>query len=72
MPDGDLMSNAQDLIDAANKFGIVNLKLKAEACYVKSTTLTINNVLDNICYTDSKNCALLKEGCDGLHCGKLR
>ena len=54
VPDNDLMSNAQDLIDAADKFGIVNLKLKAEACYVKSTTLTINNVLDNICYTDSK------------------
>ena len=61
VPDNDLMSNAQDLIDAADKFGIVNLKLKAEACYVKSTMLTINNVLDNLCYTDSKNCAPLKE-----------
>ena len=34
-PDDNLTSGARDLIDAANKFGIVNLKLKAEACHVK-------------------------------------
>mmetsp|Transcript_16252 Transcript_16252/g.26509 ORF Transcript_16252/g.26509 Transcript_16252/m.26509 type:complete len:182 (-) Transcript_16252:71-616(-) len=59
--DEELKANAKDLIDAADKFGVVNLKLEAEACYVKSTTLTTDNMLDNLLYADSKNCALLKE-----------
>ena len=59
--DEELKANAKDLIDAADKFGIMNLKLEAEVCYVKSTTLTIDNILDNLLYADSKNCALLKE-----------
>ena len=36
-------------------------RLEAEAWYVKSTTLTVDNMLDNLLYADSKNCALLKE-----------
>jgi len=59
--DEELKANAKDLIDAADKFGVVSLKLEAEVCYVKSTTLTIDNILDNLLYADSKNCALLKE-----------
>jgi len=59
--DEELKANAKDLIDAADKFGIVSLKLEAEACYVKTATLTIDNMLDNLLYADSKNCALLKE-----------
>ena len=57
----DLEANARPLINAADKYGIVNLKLEAEAYYVKSTTLTIDNMLDNLLYADSKNLALLKE-----------
>lgn len=61
VPDEDLVSSAKDLIDAADKFGVVTLKLEAEACYVKSTALTIDNILDHLLYAESKNCALLKE-----------
>jgi len=58
LTNSNLKENAKDLINAADKFGVVNLKLEAEVCYVKSTALTIDNILDNLLYADSKNCAL--------------
>jgi hypothetical protein len=61
LSDRDWNGNAKDLIDAADKYGVVSLKLEAEAFYFKSTKLTIDNILDNLLYADSKNCALLKE-----------
>jgi len=61
LTDDDLQANAKELIDAADKFGIVTLKLEAEACYVESTTISVDNMMDNLLYADSKNCALLKE-----------
>ena len=61
VPDDDMKANAKDIIDAADKYGIVNLKLKAEACFVDSTAITIGNMAENLLYADSKNCALLKE-----------
>jgi speckle-type POZ protein len=57
----DLKTHAKDIIDAADKYSIVGLKLEAEAVYVESTTITIDNVMDNLLYADAKNCALLKE-----------
>ena len=39
----------------------MHLKLEAEACYVKSNEITIDNMMDNLLYADSKNLALLKE-----------
>ncbi|KAL7458768.1 hypothetical protein ACHAWC_010455 [Mediolabrus comicus] len=54
-------ANAKDVIEAADKYSIVNLKLEAEAAYVKSTKITVDNAIDNLLYADSKNCALLKE-----------
>ena len=59
--DEDLKNNARDIIDAADKYGVVNLKLEAEASLVTSTTITIENMLDNLLYASSKNCALLQE-----------
>jgi len=56
-----LESNARDLIDVADKYSVVNLKLEAEACYARSVKLTVGNMLDILLYADSKNCALLKE-----------
>eukprot|EP00984_Skeletonema_dohrnii_P026029 scaffold15288_cov91-Skeletonema_dohrnii-CCMP3373.AAC.2 len=56
-----LKANAKDIIDAADKYSIVNLKLEAEAAYVKSTTFTAENVLDNLLYAEAMNLALLKE-----------
>jgi len=57
----DLKDNAKDIINACDKYGVVHLKLEAEACYVKSNEITIDNMMDNLLYADSKNLALLKE-----------
>ncbi len=61
VPEEDLKTHAKAIIDAADKYSIVNLKLKAEAAYVKSTNITMDNAMDNLLYADAKNCALLKE-----------
>jgi len=57
----DMKTNTKEIINAADKYGVVHLKLEAEEYYTKATTLNINNVLDNLLYADSKNLALLKE-----------
>jgi hypothetical protein len=56
-----LKAHAEDFIDACDKYGVVHLKLEAEACYVATTKITMENMMDNLLYADSKNCALLKE-----------
>jgi hypothetical protein len=61
LSDEQLKDDAKDIINACDKYGIVHLKLEAEACYVKSTTFSIDNMMDNLLYADSKNLALLKE-----------
>jgi len=61
LSDEDLKNKAKDIIDACDKYGVVHLKLEAEACYVKSTEITMDNMMDNLLYADSKNLALLKE-----------
>ena len=61
LSDEDLKDNAKDIINACDKYGVVNLKLEAEATYVESTEITIDNMMDNLLYADSKNLALLKE-----------
>ena len=61
VPEIELKANAKDVIDASDKFGVVGLKLEAEACYASSITLSTDNVLDILLYADAKNCALLKE-----------
>jgi len=54
-------NNAKEIINACDKYGVVNLKLEAEACYVESTEFTMDNIMDNLLYADAKNLALLKE-----------
>ena len=61
IPEEELKAHAKDIIDAADKYSIVNLKLAAEAAYVQSTKITFDNVMDDLLYADSRNCALLKE-----------
>eukprot|EP00984_Skeletonema_dohrnii_P031355 scaffold23704_cov72-Skeletonema_dohrnii-CCMP3373.AAC.2 len=56
-----LKAHAKDIIDAADKYSIVNLKLEAEAAYVESITFTAENVMDNLLYADAMSLALLKE-----------
>ena len=58
VPEDELKANAKDIIDAADKYSIVNLKLEAEAAYVKSIKITMDNAMDNLLYADAKNCAL--------------
>jgi hypothetical protein len=57
----DMKSHAREIIDAADKYGVINLKLEAEANLVEATTFTIENVMELLLYADSKNLALLKE-----------
>ncbi len=57
----DFKAHAKDIIDAADKYSIVNLKLTAEAAYVESTDINLDNAMDNLLYADSMNLALLKE-----------
>ena len=59
--DENMKENAKDIIDAADKYGIVGLKLEAEASLVNSTTITFENAIENLLYADGKNCALMKE-----------
>jgi len=56
-----LKDHAKDIIDAADKYEVVNLKLEAEAMLVFSTSITIDNVVELLLYSHGKNCALLKE-----------
>ena len=59
--DDDMKSYAREIIDAADKYGVVNLKLEAEASLVEATTFKIENVMELLIYAESKNLALLKE-----------
>ena len=61
VPEEELKENAKDIIDAADKYSVVNLKLAAEAAFVDSTNISLDNAMDNLLYADARNCALLKE-----------
>jgi hypothetical protein len=57
----NMVLHARDIIDAADKYGVISLKLEAEASLVEGTTFTIENVMELLLYAESKNLALLKE-----------
>lgn len=57
----DLKAHFKDIIDAAVRFDVVNLKMEAEVWYVKMTTIEVDTVMEHLHYAVSKNCALLKE-----------
>ena len=61
VPGKEMNTHAKDIINAADKYSIVNLKLEAEAAYVNSTKITMDNAMDNLLYADALNLALLKE-----------
>lgn len=56
-----MKSHAREIIDVADWYRGVTLKLDAEACLVEDTTLSLENVKELLVYAESKNCALLKE-----------
>jgi hypothetical protein len=51
----------KDIIEATNKYGLTNLKLKAEASYVSSTTISLDNFMEHLHFANSKSCYLLQE-----------
>ena len=59
--DEEFVGNERDLINAADKYGVTNLKLEAEVWYVNNTDITTDNVIDNLHYAHAMNCARLKE-----------
>jgi hypothetical protein len=57
----DMKTNVKDILEAADWFKVSNLKLEAEAYLLETTTFTVENVMENLLYADSKNCALFEE-----------
>ena len=57
----ELAADAKAIIEAADRFGVVNLKLQAEAVLAEQTEITVENLLDNLLYANSKNLALFQE-----------
>ena len=57
----DMKPHTKEIIEAANRYGVVNLKLEAEAFFVGATTFSLENVMEQLLYAESMNCALLKE-----------
>ena len=56
-----LIAHAKNIIDAAHKYDIFDLKLAAEAAYVKSTQITMENAFDLLLYAQALNLERLKE-----------
>ena len=59
--DEEFVGHERDIINAADKYGVTNLKLEAEVWYVKNKKITIDNVIDTLLYAHAMNCALIKE-----------
>lgn len=56
-----LLEHYEDVINVSNKYGIIGLKLQAEAAKIASLTINASNVIEHLLFADSKNCTLLKE-----------
>ena len=59
--DDDMKTHTKEIVDAADRWEVVDLKLEAEACLVQTTAFGVENLLDLLLFAESKNCALLKE-----------
>ena len=57
----DILHFDKELIDAANRFELVELKLAVERVLVHERILDKENVCDYILFADAQSCALLKE-----------
>ncbi|EJK45070.1 hypothetical protein THAOC_36336 [Thalassiosira oceanica] len=68
----ELAANAKAIIEAADRFGIVNLKLQAEAVLTEQTEIAVDNMIDNLLYANSKNLALFPGEDYGLRGPKRR
>ncbi|KAL7547245.1 hypothetical protein ACHAWF_011617 [Thalassiosira exigua] len=62
IPDTDtILTHGRDILDAANRYGVVGLKVAVEAALVHSFAITYQNALDWLIFSDAKVCPLLKE-----------
>ena len=62
IPDfGKEIERTREILEAADKYGVTNLKLEAEAHYVSSIKFNVDNVVENLIFAEAKSCALLKE-----------
>mmetsp|Transcript_19029 Transcript_19029/g.41217 ORF Transcript_19029/g.41217 Transcript_19029/m.41217 type:complete len:410 (-) Transcript_19029:145-1374(-) len=52
---------SKNFIDAADRYGVKDFKIEAEAWYVKHLKITVDNVVDTLDYANTKECFLLKE-----------
>ena len=57
----DWKDHSKDLIEAADKYGVNNLKLVAEAWYVKFLKMKADDVAETLIYAEKMNCFLKKE-----------
>eukprot|EP00956_Cyclotella_meneghiniana_P024332 scaffold48767_cov67-Cyclotella_meneghiniana.AAC.6 len=59
--DGEMLEHGKELIDAADRYELVDLKMAVEHVLVRERILTPKNVSDYIQLADAKSCPLLKE-----------
>jgi hypothetical protein len=52
---------SKDMIEAADKYGLPNLKIEAEGWYVKHLNLAASDAVEALTYATDMNCFLLKE-----------
>jgi hypothetical protein len=52
---------SKDLIEAADKYGLSNLKIEAEGWYVKHLNFAAGDAVEALTYATDMNCFLLKE-----------
>ena len=55
------LSHAKEMLEIADKYGVSNLKLQAEAYYVAFIQLNVDNLMENIHLASALNCAVLNE-----------
>lgn len=57
----EIMKMGRNIIDAADRYGIVGLKVAVENTLVASCVINLSNVADYLLFADAKTCPLLKE-----------
>mmetsp|Transcript_27963 Transcript_27963/g.52266 ORF Transcript_27963/g.52266 Transcript_27963/m.52266 type:complete len:387 (-) Transcript_27963:223-1383(-) len=61
-PDADVvLTKDKEIIEAANRYEIVSLKMAVEKTLVEQQVINLRNVADWLVFADSTTCALLKE-----------
>ena len=69
-----LVEQYEEIIDVADKYGIIGLKLQAEAAKICSLTIdssASNELIEHLRFAYSKNCALLKEHLTSIYTSKF-